>query len=215
MSVGLPDRKRAGSAAGESDTRQRVIDAAVECIIDLGFYRGSSTNEVARRAGVTWGVIQHYFGTREGLMLAVLETGTAHLDHVVGEAHIEGASARERLSQLIDVLATHYAQPHYLASLQVLLNLEHDPRTSEEVRQTMRRASDRSQQSINRLLRDALGPNAGTALATTVFLAVRGFGFSQQLAESTAYGARRSESRQAHQRALFAELLAPYFDQRP
>jgi AcrR family transcriptional regulator len=213
--MSLPDRKKAGSAADERDTRQRVIDAAVECIIDLGFYRGSSTNEIARRAGVTWGVIQHYFGTREGLMLAVLETGTAHLDHVVGEARIEGASARERLTQLVDVLATHYARPHYLASLQVLLNLEHDPRTSEEVRQTMRRASDRSQQSINRLLRDALGADAGTALAATVFLAVRGFGFSQQLAESTAYGAKRSESRQARQRALFAELLAPYFEQRP
>jgi AcrR family transcriptional regulator len=214
MSVGIPDRKKASAPTDERDTRQRVIDAAVECIIDLGFYRGSSSNEIARRAGVTWGVIQHYFGTREGLMLAVLETGTANLDHVVGQARIDGASAQERLAQLIDVLATHYARPHYLASLQVLLNLEHDPRTSVDVRQTMRRAGERSQQSINRLLRDALGPESGAAIAATVFLAVRGFGFSQQLAESTAYGAKRSESRQARQRALFAELLAPYFEQR-
>ena len=136
------------------------IEAALECIIELGFYRGSSTNEIARRAGVTWGVIQHYFGTREGLMLAVLQSGTEHLERIVAEAHIDGESAKDRLAQLVDVLVTHYARPEYLASLQVLLNLEHDPRTSEEVRETMRGASERSQENINRLLHEALGPKS-------------------------------------------------------
>ncbi len=78
--MGPPTAPRAEDGrAAETDTRGRVIRAAVDCIIDLGFYRGSSTNEIARRAGVTWGVIQHYFGTREGLMLAVLEDGAAHM----------------------------------------------------------------------------------------------------------------------------------------
>ena len=52
-------------------TWRRVLDAAEECILELGYYQASS-NEIARRAGVTWGVIQHQFGTREGLLLAVL-----------------------------------------------------------------------------------------------------------------------------------------------
>jgi AcrR family transcriptional regulator len=197
----------------ERDTRQRVVDAALECIIELGFYRGSSTNEIARRAGVTWGVIQHYFGTREGLMLAVLQNGTAHLERILDEAHVDGGSAKERLSKLIDVLATHYARPEYLASLQVLLNLEHDPRTSEDVRETMRQAGERSQKNVNRLLREALGPKAPPDLALTVFLVIRGFGFSQQLTESDAYGsAKRPRARLVRQRALLAEVLAPYFE---
>jgi AcrR family transcriptional regulator len=206
--------KAAASSTDERDTRQRVIDAALECIIDLGFYRGSSTNEIARRAGVTWGVIQHYFGTREGLMLAVLQDGTEHLERTVAEAQISGGSAQERLTQLIDVLATHYARPEYVANLQVLLNLEHDPRTSEEVRETLRRAGERSQKNIYRLLREALGPEAAPDVATTIFLAIRGFSFSQQLTESAAYeSARRPRARLARQRALLAEVLAPHFEQ--
>ncbi len=84
------------------------------------------------------------------------------------------------------MLVTHYARPEYLASLQILLNLEHDPRTSEEVRETMRGASERSQENINRLLREALGPETPPDVAATMFLVVRGFGFSQQLTESIA-----------------------------
>ncbi len=79
-------RRERTAANGENDTRARVIKAATECIIELGFYRGSSTNEIARRAGVTWGVIQWYFGNREGLMLAVLEEGASHM-----VATVEGA----------------------------------------------------------------------------------------------------------------------------
>lgn len=205
---------RPASASDERDTKQRVIESALECIIELGFYRGSSTNEIARKAGVTWGVIQHYFGTRERLMLAVLQSGTAHLERVVAEAHIDDGIAKERLTQLIDVLVTHYARPEYLASLQILLNLEHDPRTSEEVRETMRVASERSQANINRLLREALGQETAADLAGTIFLVIRGFGFSQQLTESIAYGsARHPQARLARQRTLLAEVLAPYFEQ--
>ena len=98
-------RRERTAANGETDTRERVIKAAVECINDLGFYRGSSTNEIARRAGVTWGVIQWYFGNREGLMLAVLEEGARHMVATVEGAHIEGPTVVERMSQLIDVFS--------------------------------------------------------------------------------------------------------------
>jgi AcrR family transcriptional regulator len=49
-------------------TRAKMLDAAVQCIVEEGFYR-SSSNRIAARAGVSWGVIQHYFGTREKLLL--------------------------------------------------------------------------------------------------------------------------------------------------
>ena len=69
--------RRRGCAAvamNDESTRGRVVDAAIECILDEGFYRASS-NKIAKRAGVTWGVIQYHFGTREALMLAVHERG--------------------------------------------------------------------------------------------------------------------------------------------
>jgi len=208
-----PRRERT-AAGGEADTRQRVIEAAIECIIDLGFYRGSSTNEIARRAGVTWGVIQWYFGNREGLMLAVLEEGARHMVATVESAHIDGPTVVERMSQLIDVFSEHYARPDYLASLQVQLNMDHDPRTSAEVRKTMLEVAERSHAHVRRLLREALGPAASkTDVATTIFLVIRGFSFSQQLLDSMAYDTvAPKQDRGPRRRRLLAQILAPYIE---
>lgn len=199
---------------GSVDTRERVIRAAVECIIDLGFYRGSSTNEIARRAGVTWGVIQHYFGNREGLMLAVLQDGARHMVETVEEARIEGATVEERMAQLVQVFSEHYGRPDYLASLQVLLNMDHDPRTSSDVRKTMLEVSERSNAHVRRLLREALGPAMNKPdLATTIFLVIRGFGFSQQLLDTMAYDTiAPKRDRVLRHRQLLAEILAPYVE---
>jgi AcrR family transcriptional regulator len=207
-------RRDRASGSGDNDTRERVIKAAVECIIDLGFYRGSSTNEIARRAGVTWGVIQWYFGNREGLMLAVLEEGASHMVATVEGAHIEGATVAERMSQLIDVFSAHYARPDYLASLQVQLNMDHDPRTSTEVRKTMLEVAERSHAHVRRLLREALGPAANKSeLATTIFLVIRGFAFSQQLLDSMAYDTvAPKQDRAERRRRLLAQILAPYIE---
>jgi AcrR family transcriptional regulator len=207
-------RRERPAAPGDLDTRDRVLRAAVECIIDLGFYRGSSTNEIARRAGVTWGVIQWYFGNREGLMLAVLEEGASHMVATVEAADIDGRTVVERMSQLIDVFSAHYARPEYLASLQVLLNMDHDPRTSAEVRRTMLEAAERSNAHIRRLLRQALGPAATKSdLATTIFLLIRGFAFSQQLLDSMAYDTvAPKRDRGPRHRRLLAQILAPYIE---
>jgi AcrR family transcriptional regulator len=211
MTRGSQSRVRS-DANGEADARARVINASVECIIDLGFYRGSSTNEIARRAGVTWGVIQHYFGNREGLMLAVLQDGARHMVETVVEAHINGATIEERMAQLIDVFSAHYARPDYLASLQVLLNMDHDPRTSSEVRKTMLEVAAQSNAHVRRLLREALGSAMNKPdLATTIFLVIRGFGLSQQLLDSMAYDTvAPKRDRASRYRRLLAEILAPY-----
>ncbi len=213
-----PTMTRAGQprtrsdSSGETDARERVINATVECIIDLGFYRGSSTNEIARRAGVTWGVIQHYFGNREGLMLAVLQDAGRHMVETVVEAHIDGETVEERMAQLIDVFSAHYARPDYLASLQVLLNMDHDPRTSSEVRKTMLDVAAQSNAHVRRLLREALGSAMNKPdLATTIFLVIRGFGLSQQLLDSMAYDTvAPKRDRASRYRRLLAEILAPY-----
>src|SRR5581483_4172238 len=106
-------------AARRSDpeTRGRVIDAAIACILEEGFYRASS-NEIARRAEVTWGVIQYHFGTREALLLGVLQRAAAELQHDLGETTIDGATLVERIDQLATLVWGYYARPEFLAYMQ-------------------------------------------------------------------------------------------------
>jgi AcrR family transcriptional regulator len=201
-------------AIDDAVPKERVIDAAVACILELGFYRASS-NEIARRAGVSWGVIQHYFGTRESLMLAVLQRGASEFADSVEGTHIQGESVTERIDQLIDLFSAHYARPEYLADFQILLNMDRDPRTSTEVRRTMLAVAERTNIHVRRLLREALGPaSKNRDLSTTIFLLLRGFGLNQQLLGTMSYDtvAPRSD-RVARQRQLLAELLTPYIEQ--
>ena len=176
-------RRRTG--AQDSISRQRVIDAAIACIIDQGFYRASS-NAIAERAGVTWGVIQYHFGTREALMLAVLEEGTRRLNDIVVTAEITGETVTERVAQYMDILVKYYGSTDYLAFSQVLINLTHDPRTSQQTRETMARIGESANPELNRLQRKVL---AGTgirrqAVRSLLFHALRGLALSHLMLET-------------------------------
>ncbi|MDT3396174.1 TetR/AcrR family transcriptional regulator [Streptomyces sp. B1866] len=55
-----------------SRTRARLLDATMECLVELG-WSGTSTTEVARRAGVSRGAQQHHYPTKMALVAAALE----------------------------------------------------------------------------------------------------------------------------------------------
>jgi AcrR family transcriptional regulator len=58
--------------------REAIVEAAGRCIIDRG-HAALSTRAVAAQAGVNQSLIHYYFGTKEGLTLAVLERMNAAL----------------------------------------------------------------------------------------------------------------------------------------
>jgi AcrR family transcriptional regulator len=133
------DRTDANGDGGQS--RQRLLAAAVACILEKGYYRASS-NEIARRAGVTWGVIQYHFGTRERLMLAVFKDASQRLIDHSRAAVITGETLREQLSSYFDHLMAFYGRPEYLAYLEINLNLARDPDTSAETMAGLRELRD-------------------------------------------------------------------------
>lgn len=176
-------RRKAGSQAG----RTQILQAAVACILELGFYR-ASTNEIARRAGVSWGSIQYYFGSRERLMLAVVEDLNQTFTDDIRRAHVQGDTLAERITSLYGILARHYADPSYMARLQIVLNLQHDPDTSDEVSQILADQAETLATELNRVLEEALGDDAPHARRTALFHSIRGFVVSHRLADSVSSG---------------------------
>lgn len=178
---GAPSRRRR-SAPGKDDqgTRQRVIDAAIRCILEQGFYRASS-NAIAEAAGLSWGVIQYYFGSRESLMLAVVEEGSRRLIEGLAKTEITGDTMPERLEQYFAVLESYYGDPEYLAFIQALLNLSHDPRTSAQTMESMTRDAAAIDTQLVRLTNQLF---AGTGvrrrvLKTFPFYVLRGMALSE------------------------------------
>ncbi len=156
-------------------TAKRVLDAASECILQLGYYQASS-NEIARRAGVTWGVIQHQFGTREGLLLAVLNDRWATMEAHLASADVTGQTLQERLTRVFDVLAAHYGTPEHLVQLQIILDLSHNPKTSAQARRAVAAHGAELTRAWQPLFEGALGEAAReTDLVRYAFLTLRGY----------------------------------------
>jgi AcrR family transcriptional regulator len=62
-----------GSKARRSAaTKARLLDATIDCLVELG-WSGTSTTEIVRRAGVSRGAQVHHYPTKEDLVLAAME----------------------------------------------------------------------------------------------------------------------------------------------
>jgi AcrR family transcriptional regulator len=185
--------RRRGRGAGDTPPAAlgQILDAAIASILELGFYR-ASTNEIARRANVTWGSIQYHFGSREALLLAVIEELNRRFIDTVNQTQITGDTLEKRLESLYSVLAKHYAAPTYLARLQIILNLSHDPDTSTGVADALDRLAEDAGSGIRRLLRSTLGSDASRATMSVVFHAVRGAALSHQITDAVPWQASAS-----------------------
>ncbi|MCB9657707.1 MAG: TetR/AcrR family transcriptional regulator [Sandaracinaceae bacterium] len=72
MSTKPTTRTRAEYDAQRSAaTRARILDAALETLLDVG-YAKTTTVEIGRRAGVARGTLLHHFPDRESLMVAAV-----------------------------------------------------------------------------------------------------------------------------------------------
>jgi TetR/AcrR family transcriptional regulator, fatty acid metabolism regulator protein len=72
----MPSAKAAAAAAKERDLdrRKTILRAAVEVFAKKG-YHGCRIADVAREAGVAYGLVYHYFRNKEELLQLVFETG--------------------------------------------------------------------------------------------------------------------------------------------
>lgn len=153
-----------------------MLDAAVASILDHGYYETSS-NAIARRAGVTWGALQHQFGSREALMLEVLNDGWARLHQTLLDAGpLRGATLEERLTEVVEVLGRYYGVGEHLAHLQIMLDLVHNPNTSDETRAAASAHGRTLSRAWQPLFSQALGVAAEESdLVGFAFQALRGY----------------------------------------
>src|SRR5260221_3715161 len=54
------------------DRREQIIDAAMHVFAQKGFARATN-KDIAREAGITPGLIYHYFDSKEALLKAIIE----------------------------------------------------------------------------------------------------------------------------------------------
>jgi AcrR family transcriptional regulator len=190
----------------EPTTRQRLIDAAVACILEEGYYRASS-NRMAERAGVTWGVIQHHFRTREGLLVAVVGAGAERLIELLETARITGTTLDQRLASLADVAWAHYGRPEFLVSVQITMDLSRDPRTAADTLEALA-VLDRDALGLWQRLVDQVIPavEQPASLGRSLFQILRGVAVGDVLADEMIAGGQRRRGRTTERALLLRSL---------
>lgn len=83
--------------------RQQLIDATVETIAALGF-SATTLAEIAKRAGVSTGLVAFHFGDKDGLLEATLRHLARELSRAAAVQLRLAAGPRERVQAIIDVV---------------------------------------------------------------------------------------------------------------
>jgi AcrR family transcriptional regulator len=191
--------------AQAKQTRARVLESAVACVDELGIARASS-NEIARRAGTTWGAIQHHFGSREDLLLSVIESNFAELEWNVRNAAVVGGTTLERVQALADLLWDYCSDIRFRVSIEILLDLRRDPAGSELVAQRLSDANESMSAMWDEICVQALDLPSDPTIARILFGAARGFALTRHT------NAWRNSFTQ--ERALLVQLLAGAIEHR-
>jgi AcrR family transcriptional regulator len=105
-------------------TRQRLLEATVDCLIEHG-WSGTTTTLVAEKAGVSRGAQLHHYPTKAALVLAAVEHLAARRAEEI-RTEAAGLPAR-RLGRAVELLAAAYTGPLYVAALEVWVAARTDP----------------------------------------------------------------------------------------
>lgn len=114
-----------------AETQSALVEAAIAMLCELG-YAGITTAEVARRAGCTTGAMQHHFGSKDDLMLAVLARLSLEFEERYGTLIAMASQPLERrCGAVVNLLADYYADPRYLAIWELYVGTRCEPRLNQ------------------------------------------------------------------------------------
>jgi len=167
-------------------TQRRLLDATVECLIEVG-WAATTTTLVAERAGVSRGAQLHHYPTKAALVLAAVE----HLIRRRGEelqaeaATLPSLPSVQRVDRVVDLLAATFTGPLFAAALELWVAARTDP----SLREALVPVEAQFGRDVHRLAVGLLGadesrPGVRQTVQATLDL-LRGLGVANLLTDDT------------------------------
>jgi AcrR family transcriptional regulator len=162
-------------------TRQRLLDATIESLVEVG-YAGTSTTAVCARAGLSRGAQLHHFPTKADLVIgAVAHLAKRRAAELLAEMPRDG-SADERLARALDAIWASFSGPLFSAALELWVA----SRADRELRQSLVRFERQVGRAMSRLFAELAGPDSErtrdfAALLELTFHVMRGMALQRIL----------------------------------
>ena len=113
-----------------AETRLRLLDACVNCLVELG-YSSTTTNAIQERAGVSRGALMHHYASKADLMVAsvrhLTEQRGQNLRHIADELSEDD----DRIPRAIELLWESFQGPLFTATVELWVASRTDPELRE------------------------------------------------------------------------------------
>jgi AcrR family transcriptional regulator len=160
------------------ETRDRILDAALSIFAQHGF-DGTTTRDIAARAGTNLGLLQYYFGGKEKLWRAAVDQVFAELGVALGRVAPAEIETPEQLAEIIRVCVRFVAaNPHFVRLMNDECKRE-GPRMRWLVDRHGRRLYDAAQAIFEHARRRGFVPDLPPPHAYYLFIGALGMIFSQ------------------------------------
>jgi AcrR family transcriptional regulator len=161
--------------------RQRLMEATVECLVELG-WAGTTTTVVSQRAGVSRGAQLHHFPTKQALVVAAV----GHLtERRRDDMRLEAADLPEagRTRAILEIISKQFTSPVFFAALELWVAARTDAGLRESVAPLERRVGRETHVYALELLDvdETKGDNRQIVQATLDLL--RGLGLAASLSD--------------------------------
>ncbi|QQQ78452.1 TetR/AcrR family transcriptional regulator [Saccharothrix sp. 6-C] len=185
MSTETGQRDTRRQADRSRETRRKLMEATVECLVERG-WAGTTTTEVAERAGVSRGAQLHHFRTRGELVAAAVE-------HLGAESVLDLKERASRVNgstvAVVELIADFYASDLFTAALELWVAARTDPDLKTVVVPLeVRLGRETHRLAVELLGADEAKPGVRETVQLTLDL-VRGLALANQLTDD---GKRRS-----------------------
>jgi AcrR family transcriptional regulator len=146
-----PDRRRLKGNV----SRERILESAIALFSERG-YAASGVHEIARRAGIEKAALYWHFGSKEGLLAAVLDRTDAEFVERVYKKVSQSATSDERLDLFVNGLKRLAAERGHMVRLMLSIAIERS-HVSAESRGAVQRVFDRTRAAVVQGFEHALG----------------------------------------------------------
>src|SRR3954454_19796573 len=104
--------------AAAEDKRRQILSAAVRVFAAQG-YEATRVGDIAKDAGVAYGLVYHYYGSKEAVLEAVFREAWGRLLAAVAIAEQTGETATEQLSLVVKIVLRSWRDDPNLVRLLV------------------------------------------------------------------------------------------------
>ena len=130
-----------------TDKARLILDAAVRVFAAQGFEQ-TRVGDIAKEAGVAYGLVYHYYGSKDAVLQAVFREAWGRLEGAVATAEQDGRTAPERLGLVVKIVLRTWRDDPDLIRL-LVREVTRTPHVEEELVRI-----GRAPETLERIVRD-------------------------------------------------------------